>query len=184
LLALPLSPLLSPPLLGAAPTTIPPACSNTPRSTTRQQPFRTEVIVPPGKPKTRPANALAAAVIITAFGAIRGHNRANTLFQSRACQDPLTARRTSGGSSTALQVLQITRPLRASQIRLVPPKQTFEDPPAYCGHRLSSVRRTKWSDTAPERVSSPWSSQILATGQRLFLERSRARIGHCHSNSH
>ena len=70
----------------AGPTTIPPACLNTPRSTTRQRPFRTGVIVPPGKRKTRPASAPAAPVIITASGAIRGRNHADPLFQCRACR--------------------------------------------------------------------------------------------------
>src|SRR5271166_6107002 len=76
-LALALSPLLSPPPLGGAPTTIQPACSNARRSTTRQRPFRTGVIVPPGKRKTRPASAPAAPVTITASGAIRGRNHAD-----------------------------------------------------------------------------------------------------------
>ena len=35
------------------------------------------VIVPPGKRKTRPANAPAAPVTITASGAIRGRNHAD-----------------------------------------------------------------------------------------------------------
>jgi len=69
------------------PTTIQPACSNARRSTTRQRPFRTGVIVlSPGKRKTRPASAPAAPVIITASGAIRGRNHANPLFQCRACR--------------------------------------------------------------------------------------------------
>ena len=58
------------------PTTIPPACSNTRRSTRRQRALAT-VIGPPGKRKTRPANAPAAPVTITASGAIRGRNHAD-----------------------------------------------------------------------------------------------------------
>src|SRR5208282_3946923 len=75
-LALALSPLPSPHPRGGVPTTIPPACSNTRRSTTRRRAFAT-VIGPPGKRKTRPANAPAAPVTITASGAIRGRNHAD-----------------------------------------------------------------------------------------------------------
>jgi hypothetical protein len=56
--------------------TIPPVSSNARRSTIRQRLLRAGGIIPPGKRKTRPESAPAAAATIIASGAIRGRNHA------------------------------------------------------------------------------------------------------------
>ena len=101
--ALPLSSLASPHPRGRGPTTIPPACLNTPRSTTRQRPFRPGVIillrVKLMALALRPVSGQTALVTITASGAIRGRNHADAKW-SRA--PPMSAMTDLQGVSEAL----------------------------------------------------------------------------------
>ena len=77
---LPALPALSSPRPHGRTPTIPPASSNARRSTIRQRLLRAGGIIPPGKGKTRPESALAAAATIIASGAIRGRNHAEPVF--------------------------------------------------------------------------------------------------------
>ena len=82
--ALALLSLPSPHPRGRTPTAIPPVCLNARRSTTRQRPFRTGVIILPRAKLVpmalalRPVSAQTALVTITASGAIRGRNHAKS----------------------------------------------------------------------------------------------------------
>ena len=89
--ALALSPLSSPRLHGRTPT-IPPAFSNARRSTIRQPPLRAGGIIPPGKRKTRPESAPAAAATIIASGAIHGRNHAEPIVHLISLQNPADCR--------------------------------------------------------------------------------------------
>jgi hypothetical protein len=158
--ALALLSLASPHPRGRTPTATPPVCLNAHRSTTRQRPFRTGVIIllraklVPMALALRPVSAQTALVTITASGAIRGRNHC----ARRARLRPPSKRKTCPVSAqTALVTITASGAIRGrNHAKSVPVR-----PPAGSG-RPSRARRRRC--LAGLRRGRPGASVGLAGG--------------------